>query len=234
MRDLSVRATDAEWMDGADVSPDTFAACVASLARVNTVTLARPPTLAWLTRATRSLGPNAAFRLVDVGFGDGDMLRAIRRWATRRGFRADLIGYDLNPRGAAAANARTDPASNIAFRTGDAFACPEPIDFVVSSLTAHHMTDGELVAFLRWMEATSRRGWFINDLHRHPLAYHGFKVIAWIGAFHPFVRHDGPISVARAFRRADWLGLLKRAGIAPAAVNIAWRFPFRLCVGRLK
>ena len=114
MRDLTVRASDAEWMDGDDVSPDVFAACVASLARVNTITLARPPTLAWLARATRALGPNAAFRLVDVGFGDGDMLRAIRRWTTRLGFQADLIGYDLNPRSAPAANARTDPAARIA------------------------------------------------------------------------------------------------------------------------
>ncbi len=221
-------------MDGDDVGPDVFAACVASLARVNTVTLARPPTLAWLDRATARLDPNAALRLVDVGFGDGDMLRAIRRWATRRGFQADLIGYDLNPRGAPAATARTDPSLKIAFRTGDAFAIAEPVDFVISSLTAHHMTDEDLVAFLRWMERAATRGWFINDLHRHPLAYHGFKVIAWIGGFHPFVRHDGPISVARSFRRADWLRLLERAEIDSRSVEIAWRFPFRLCVGRLK
>ena len=97
------------------------------------------------------------------------------------------------------------------------------------------MTADQLVVFLRWMEATASRGWFINDLHRHPLAYHGFKVIAWLGGFHPFVRHDGPISVARAFRRADWLRLLKRAGIDSAkSVAIVWRFPFRLCVERLK
>ena len=221
-------------MDGADVRADVFAACLASLARANTITLARPPTLAWLGRATATLDPAAAFTLVDVGFGDGDMLRAVRRWSMRRGLRAELVGYDLNPRSAPAANARTDPKLRIAFRTGDAFTSTEPVDFVISSLTAHHMTDDELVRFMRWMEATARHGWFINDLHRHPLAYHGFRLLAWAGGFHPFVRHDGPISVARAFRRADWLRLLERAGIDARVVDIVWRFPFRLCVGRIK
>ena len=234
MRDFSVRSSDTEWMDGDEVGADTFAACLASLARANTVTLARPPTLAWLDRATARLDPATAFTVVDVGFGDGDMLRAVRRWAIRRERRADLVGYDLNPRSAPAAKARTDPGLNITFRTGDVFAMTEPVDFVISSLTAHHMTDEELVRFLRWMEASATRGWFVNDLHRHPLAYPGFKVLAWLGGFHPFVRHDGPISVARSFRRADWLRLLASAGIDSRRVDIVWRFPFRLCVGRMK
>jgi SAM-dependent methyltransferase len=158
----------------------------------------------------------------------------VRRWAVRRKRHAQLIGYDLNPRSAPAAKARTDPKLKIEFRTGDVFALTEPVDFVISSLTAHHMTDDELVRFLQWMEASATGGWFINDLHRHWLAYHGFKSLAWLAGFHPFVRHDGPISVARSFRRADWRGLLARAGIDSRFVNIVWRFPFRLCVGRMK
>lgn len=231
MPDFSRRSAEPEWMDGDGVRPEVFAATMAGLARVNTLTLARPPTLSWLRRATSKLGLRS-FTLVDVGFGDGDMLRAIRRWAERRGLKATLIGYDLNPRSAPAASARTDPALNIAYRTGDAYALTEPLDFVISSLTAHHMTDDELVRFLQWMERTARGGWFVNDLHRHPIAYHGFRLLAWAGRFHPFVRHDGAISVTRSFRRADWQSLLARAGVGEA--KIAWRFPFRLCVERIR
>ena len=32
----------------------------------------------------RAVGDSKSFRLLDVGFGDGDMLRAIARWAQRR------------------------------------------------------------------------------------------------------------------------------------------------------
>lgn len=220
-------------MDGADVSPDEFAACLASLASANTATRARPPTLAWLARATRGLPRGANISVVDVGFGEGDMLRAVHRWASRRGLQSRLVGMDLNPRSAPVARARTDSRSGIVYRTGDAFADPTRVDVVISSLTAHHMSDDEIVRFIRWMEAVTARGWFINDLHRHPIAFYGFKGLSWAARWHPFVQHDGPISVARSFRKADWLRLLRKAGVNLAHVEIRWRFPFRLCVGRL-
>ena len=83
--DFSVRATAPELMDADSMPANTYAALIADLARVNTITRARPPTLAWLARATRGM---TRFSLVDVGFGHGDMLRAIAHWAQRRGIEA--------------------------------------------------------------------------------------------------------------------------------------------------
>ncbi len=87
------------------------------------------------------------------------------------------------------------------------------------------------MAFLRWMERHARHGWFVNDLHRHALPYHGFRLLARAMRWHRFVQHDGPVSIARAFRRAEWQRLLAEAGV-PGEVR--WVFPFRLCVGRLR
>lgn len=92
---LSRRAEAEELMDADDLPVDTYAAVVADLARVNTVTLARRPTLAFLARAARG---RDRLRVLDVGFGDGDMLRAIAVWARRRRLAVDLVGVDLNPR----------------------------------------------------------------------------------------------------------------------------------------
>ena len=47
-----------------------------------------------------------------------------------------------------------------------------PIDFVVSSLFTHHLSDAMIVRFLRWMEATARRGWLIYDLQRQSCRIH--------------------------------------------------------------
>ena len=236
MRSFAQRSREDEMMDGADVPPEVFAACLADLAKVNTVTLARPPTLAWLARATRGMARGQSFSLLDVGYGQGDMLRAVHAWAVRRGLRANLTGVDLNPRSEPAARAATDPALGIDFRTGDVFdyAPPEPPDFIVSSLVTHHMSDAQVSGFVRWMEATARRGWFINDLHRHPIAFYGFQALSTAARWHPFVRHDGPVSVARAFVRRDWEERLAAAGLADGVADIDWRLPFRLCVGRLK
>ena len=50
--------------------------------------------------------------------------------------------------------------------------------------------DGQLVAFLRFMD-THARCWLINDLHRHGFAHRGFPILARLARWHPIVRHDG-------------------------------------------
>ncbi len=234
MRSFATRSDETELMDAADVAPADLAACLRDLATVNTVTRARPPTLRWLADATHAMVPGTAFTLLDVGYGEGDMLRAIHRWATRKGLRPRLIGVDLAPGSEAAARAATDPALGIDYRTGDVFAFDpaERIDFIVSSLVTHHLRDAEVGRFLMWMEDRAVRGWFVNDLRRHWLAFYGFAALARVMGWHRFVRHDGPVSVARSFVADEWERLLATAGIADATVAAA--FPFRLTVARLK
>jgi 2-polyprenyl-3-methyl-5-hydroxy-6-metoxy-1,4-benzoquinol methylase len=235
MRALAIRSTEAEWMDGDDLSGEQFAAVVADLASVNTVTLARVPTLAFVARALRAVPLGTPVTILDVGFGDGDMLRAIaRRFGDRPGLR--LVGYDINPRSEPAARARTSADLSITYRTGDAFAIDqgERVDLVISSLVTHHMRDAEIIRFLAWMEARTARGWFVNDLHRHWIAYHGFRLLGAVARWHPVVRHDGAVSVARSFRRADWERLIAEAGLDRATVSLRWYLPFRWCIGRLR
>ncbi len=229
--DFSARARVPELMDADDLPPVTYAAVIADLARVNRLTMAQRPTLAWLADATRGL---TRFSLIDVGFGHGDMLRAIAHWAARRGLAANLVGVDRNPRSAPVAAAASDPALGIRYLTGDAADVGFVPDFIVSSLVAHHMDDAELVGFLDWMEATAARGWFINDLHRHPVAWAGFRLLGTLLRWHPIVRHDGALSVRRAFVRRDWDRLLAAAGLAQPPVMVRWMLPFRWSVGRLR
>lgn len=235
MRNLARRSLDPEMMDAPDVDYADYADCMADLAHVNTLTLARGPTMAFVTEAV-SQAPNSHVPvIVDVGFGAGDMLRAVARRLQVRGLAARVIGMDLNPRSEPAARATTPAELAIDYRTGDAFAllAPDTPDIVISSLVTHHMDDAEIVNFLRWMEENARLGWFINDLHRHPVAYYGFILLSRLMPWHRFVRHDGPLSVARSFRRADWDALLRQAGVAEVA-QVRWHFPFRFCVARRK
>lgn len=227
---LSARARLSERMDDPALDPEIYAAVVADLARVNTVTLAPRPTLDFLRRAATG---RVRLSILDVGFGDGDMLRRIERWAARRGIDARLTGIDLNPRSERAARAHTPPGSRIEWRTGDyADLAGERFDVILSSLVAHHMTDEEIAAFLRFMEREAAVGWFVNDLRRHGFAYRGYPLLARIAGWHPIVRHDGQVSIARAFREADWAVLLSKAECHGARVR-RW-FPFRLCIERLR
>ena len=229
---LAQRAIAEELMDAPDLDPATYAAVVGDLAKVNLVTMAARPTLAFLARAVKNR-ERRTFRLLDVGFGDGDMLRRIARWAARRGYDFELVGIDLNPRSELAARAHTPPGMAIRWVTGDyADLAGEPWDFVISSLVAHHMTHPQLVDFLRFMDRHAKVGWLVNDLHRHRFAHAGFPLLARLFWWHRIVRLDGTLSIARSYRPGEWPPILREAGVEGARVYRA--FPFRLCVEKWK
>ena len=96
------------------------------------------------------------------------------------------------------------------------------------------MTDAQLMTFLRHMEGEARLGWLICDLHRHGFAYRGYPLLARLLRVHRIVREDGQLSIARSFRPGEWSLLVEQAGIATNDVRIVRRFPFRLCVERVR
>jgi SAM-dependent methyltransferase len=229
---LEARAIAEELMDADDLPEADYVAVVRDLARVNTLTMARRPTLAFIDRLAWRRDPMLPpLRILDVGYGDGDMLRAIHGWAAKLGQPVELAGIDLNPRSLAAARASTPADMGIDFRVGDyADLGGGGWDVVISSLVAHHMTHDQLVAFLRFMDREAADGWFVNDLHRHGFAYLGFPLLAQVMRWHRIVRHDGQLSVARSYRPDEWRPILDEAGIEGAVVER--KFPFRLCVAK--
>ena len=231
MADLAVRSRRDEQMDAADLDPAVYEKVLHDLARVNRWTFTASPVLAWLRRAAEG---KDSFRLMDVGFGHGDLLRAIARWAKKKGIDAELVGVDLNEKSREIARAATPPDLAIDYRTGDYRDQEGPFDFIVSAQVTHHMTDEQLRTFLRFMEEQAWCGWMICDLHRHGFAHWGFPILARLLMVHRIVREDGTLSIARSFRPAEWKAILEDAGIDPKLVRIVRRFPFRLCVERVK
>ncbi|WP_439599134.1 methyltransferase domain-containing protein [Falsiroseomonas sp.] len=219
------RSQAAEIMDDPGQAAADFDAALADLARINRMTFATAPLLRFLDRVAAER-PGAPLSVLDVGAGGGDALRAMAEWGTRRGLALDLWGLDRSPWAERHARAKATPARWI---TADLFDLPSErgFDVIVCGLFAHHLDDATLVRFLRWLPAHARRRWLILDLHRHPIPW----AAVWAGTrllrMHPMVRHDGPVSVARGFRRADWSRLIAEAGVA---ARPRWVLPFRWAV----
>lgn len=229
MSRFAARATTPERMDAEAIGFDEFAHCLRDLERLNDWSLAGRPTLSWLRRIVPADRPVS---MVDVGSGGGGMLRRIDRWARQSGRRIDMIGIDRNPLAARIAAGCTPADAPIRYETGDALALgARSVDLIVSSLFAHHLTDDELAAFLRWMDRTARIGWFVNDLHRQFVPYWFLRGLGRVAPLDPMVAHDGPVSVTRAFVRADWDRLIAQAGLDRRAVEVRWYAPFRWGVG---
>jgi SAM-dependent methyltransferase len=233
--DLSRRADLIEMMD----HPSTYEelrACLHDIAQVNRLTFAYRPTLKWMEKLITTHPPSSPLRVVDVGCGYGDTLRKIGSWAASRGIPVTLTGIDLNPDAIRAAREATPSTQRIEWIVGDALAdtVTGKIDVVINSLLTHHLTDAQIVHFLSWKEQRTRLGWFINDLHRQPVPYHLFRLFTRFTTWHPFVKHDGPVSIRRSFRVEDWQHLIASAELSPEAISIQEYRPARLCVSRIK
>jgi 2-polyprenyl-3-methyl-5-hydroxy-6-metoxy-1,4-benzoquinol methylase len=233
LMDISTRSRLPELMDDDSVDEATYQRCLADIASINRVTFTHGVTVRWLAHVTKNLATGDSFSLLDVAYGQGDLLRAIAAWANRRGLNAQLSGVDLNPRSAVAARNVTPSGMRIDYRTGDVFAYTPaaPPDYIVSSQFTHHLSNQDVVRLLGWFEQNSLQGWHIADLHRHFFSYYGFRLLAGLMGWHRIVRYDGTISIARGFRRAEWQALLNQAGLQ---AKISWVFPFRFCVSRMK
>lgn len=230
----AARSSERELMDDRGTDYDAFAACLRDVGRANRASGGYRPTLRFVQRAlARMSSLREPVRLLDVGFGHGDVLRAIAAWSTRRGIRMTLCGIDLDPWAERAARAATPACFAIEYATADAFAFEphRPYDLVTASLVTHHLSDVAVVELLRRMERWGRCGWFVNDLHRHVVPYRVAAVATRLTGAHPFVCNDAPLSVARAFVRADWRQLLARAQLSDVA-RLRWEFPFRYCIER--
>lgn len=234
--DFSRRADLSEFPELMDepCSREVLRDCLQDLARVNRWFLGYRPTLKWLDSVAP--GAHGTVHILDVGCGYGDSLRRIEQWASERNLPVALTGCDLNADTISIAREASPARSRIRWIASDVFAleCDKPVDVIVSSLFTHHLTEQEIIRFVTWMERTAQIGWFINDLSRASIPYRLFKAFAKVANLHPFVQHDGPVSIARAFIPEDWRRMCAAAGVAEAHISIQSFTPARLCVGRAK
>lgn len=216
-------------------SYDQMRGCLRDIAATTRITGAYKPTLGFLEEAMA--GTTAPVSIVDVGSGGGDMLRHIAGWAAARKRDVRLTGIDLNPLATHTAMEFSEGqphSAAIDWITGDVFTHPstQAPDVVISSLVTHHMQDGEIIRFLRWMEDHARLGWFISDLVRSARAYQLFRWGSRLLGWHPFVQNDGLVSIRRGFVEHDWQRLLQAAEIPLSSVRLHRCALGRLCLSK--
>ena len=117
--------------------------------------------------------------ILEIGCGGGDNLRVIKNYFKRKNIQAWLSGVDINPHCIEFAQSRKEN-QGIEFFLSDykLFLVERKPDIIFCSLFCHHFTDEQVIEILKWMKERSAVGFFINDLHRHPLAYYSIKWLA--------------------------------------------------------
>jgi ubiquinone/menaquinone biosynthesis C-methylase UbiE len=187
------------------------------LRRVNAILGGVRLTLAALEDLVGDLRPGVALSIVDVGTGGGDIPRQAIAWARRRSLRPTALATDLSLEIVRAA-AGTRPG--LAFAVADGRRLPledGAFDVATCSLVLHHLPPEGVVALLREMTRVSRLGVVVNDIVRWWPGYWGALLLSRLFSRNPLTRHDGPLSVRKAYTRDEMADLVARAGLRPLA-----------------
>ena len=210
--------------------------CLSDVARLNALFGGRRLTLVHVRRLAAWLPAGRALTVLDVGTGGGDVPRALVRWArrVRRPIRVFALDRDLSTARVALDLAGAYP--EIVVVQGDARDLPVrsgSVDVVISSLTLHHLDEVAAVRHLAEMDRAARCGIVVNDLARSRTAYALVWLVTRVFARNRMSRHDGPVSVQRAYGRDELQALCEKAGLFDARIV---RYPplLRLCVVRAK
>jgi len=168
----------------------------------------------------------------EIGCGGGDNLNAIARFCEKNNIEAQFTGIDINAECIVFAK-QTSRIRNAQFIVSDyrqlKFEKNKP-DIIFSSLFCHHFTDDEIVEMLQWMKYHATSGFFINDLHRHPVAYNFIKYATKIFSKSYLVKNDAPLSVLRGFKKNEWQNIFKKAGISNYTIQWKWAFRYLITV----
>ncbi len=173
------------------------------------------------------IGSRKQIHVCEIGCGGGDNLVALHNWCSKKGINASFTGIDIKPACIEVAKEKKLLPADTRWIISDyrMVRFQQQPDIIFSSLFCHHFTDAQLVTQLQWMQQQANIGFFINDLHRHALAYYSIKLITRLFSKSYLVKNDAPLSVSRGFKRQDWKKILQQAGITD--YEISWQWAFR-------
>ncbi|RXG13414.1 methyltransferase family protein [Leeuwenhoekiella aestuarii] len=224
---MRTRSLIPELMDDPKLSEDRLQAALKDVTLVNRFLGGQQITIDGIKHFTNKF-PQKRYSIVDLGCGDGAMLRKIADFARKNKFDFQLLGLDLNAKSIALAKSKSANYSEIEYfqknilqLNKDTFSC----DIITSTLTMHHFTDVEIQTFLMQFLSISKLGVVINDLQRSRVAYVLFKAFSVVFMKTHIARHDGLISIKRAFTKNELLTFTQKLPLE--SYKLKWRWAFR-------
>lgn len=224
---LSQRSYKKELLDSIDIPFEDIKRNMEELEIINTYLGGHRITIAGIRELFKKPSTKRQECVIcEIGCGGGDNILAIQSWCKKNDVPVHFIGIDINPNCIKVAVSKLKGV-NVSFIISDYikadFKDRKP-DYIFTSLFCHHFNNEELVQMLGWMRHNSQKGFFINDLHRHHLAYYSIKFLTKVFSRSYLVKNDAPLSVLRGFTKEEWKNLLEAAGIAQYTIQWKWAF----------
>ncbi len=220
------RSSEKEIMDDFDMTGELLIKTLDQIAKINTLLGGNALTLDGVKKLIKQQSKDTIITIVDLGCGNGDMLRSIAKYGRKYNYNFQLIGIDANGCTLEYAKKLSEKYPEIQYVKQDIMSDEfrkSSYDIVLSTLFLHHFSDRDIETMLTMLEKQTKIGVIINDLHRHKLAYYLFKMIT-VFISNRMVKNDGLISILRGFKKHE---LSQFAAKLKGKSNITWKWAFR-------
>ncbi|MCF8254562.1 MAG: methyltransferase domain-containing protein [Bacteroidia bacterium] len=219
------RSAELELLDGEGIPQADLYQNLKELDTINTLLGGHAVTLKGVK--TFGLRKDKTYTILEIGCGGGDNLMAIAKWARKEKLQLQLIGVDLKKDCISYANEHCKEYPEISFICSDYRDLKKnskTYDLIFSSLFCHHFSKTDLKELMQFKKEKSDLGYFINDLHRHAIAYYSIAFLTQLFSKSYLVKNDAKLSVWRGFKRNDWQDLLVKENKNQYKIKWVWAF----------
>ncbi|WP_395048569.1 methyltransferase domain-containing protein [Flavobacterium sp.] len=231
------RSEDPEIMDDFAMEGEILRDALDKIAKINQLLGGNQLTLRGVQDLIGKISKTTEITIVDVGCGNGDMLRTLANFGLKHNLNFQLIGIDANAFTINHARKLSENYSNISYRCEDIFSQPfEELkyDIVLCTLTLHHFKDDEIIRLMTICNTNSRIGIVINDLHRNVLAYRLFQGLCFAFQLNAMSREDGLVSILRGFKKEEFVHFSEKLNLTNYKIQWKWAFRYQWIIKKDK
>jgi len=234
--DLTNRSYESELMDNPEVDEKALHIALSDISRVNK----------WLGGS--SITTNAVFDhisnstikkewvVMDLGCGDGEMLRQLARDSRKKGISLKLIGVDNHAKCLAQATTMSTAYPEITFHNEDVLTLSKQqysCDIIICTLTLHHFRDEDIKKVLAKSIELVSDIVIINDIHRTRWTYYLFKLFSIFFIKGYIAKNDGLVSIKRGFKKKELIQLAHELQLKTYRLDWKWAFRYRWIISNL-
>lgn len=224
------RTDEPEIMDDFSLEGEELREALDKIARINQLLGGNKLTLNGINEILKKNNKAGLITIIDVGCGNGDMLRKIAEFGIKNGYNFHLIGIDANAFTIDHAEKLSNKYPNIKYLCEDIFKIDSEkvnCDIVVCTLTLHHFKDEEILYLLSFFNRVVKKGIVINDLQRSAIAYRLFQLLCVTFGLNKMSREDGLTSILRGFKKNELVGFSEKLNFIKYSIHWKWAFRYQ-------